>query len=808
MKILTHEGLQYFYNQIAAKFSTKEQTAEAIEEAVGNAGVGTVTSVNGKTGVVQLSASDVGAATEIYVDNKVASMVDSAPETLNTLNELAAALGDDPNFATTVATEIGGKVSKSGDTMTGWLTAPRFLIKSGDGYPALVYLNANGTQISAIHTGEDTHRTYIAQTAIDTSYQESYMLPAISTGLTASKNYSILTSKSPVTIAQGGTGAVNEVTAANNLKVQSLGHGTDVPANANLNNYTTVGNYRCSTTSAAETIANCPVANAFTLQVYAATGTSTSAPTTASWAYFIQKFTTIGGAQYYRTMTFANSTTATFGNWVKIYDSVNNKPTAADVGALPTRPASIEMLPDAYSNHGGFIDFHYNGSTLDHTSRIIEDSENYLNINAFEGGKVKLGRVTAGTWQGSAIGLNYGGTGATTRAGAINNLFKIGTSPVTSTRNDTVTNWTKLGNGVSFYGTSGQLVDQPAQYGTLLNLNAANSEVAQLWFSAPNGAVYHRGANDGGWSGTWIKFYDTSNKPTPAEIGAASSSHTHASLVKSTSSYSGSMSAEMVDQSGLLGWVVSGKYSNSDTTTVALSLRVNKDNGSIQARVDSKAGTKYPTFYTTLNKPSAAEIGAAPTSHTHHNLIAGNGNAGELFWHDDFLLSSATRTVPSLHFGTELLYRHDSSTSQYYSIYDTGNKPTAADVGAIPISGVIAANTDLNTITTPGFYHCAANATVATLANTPTGNAFYMEVGKHAGVYQRIVEYTTAGTAKIYIRNYYAGTWSAWGREYTTWDKPTAADVGALALTGGTVSGAVTINNTLTATKVIGAVYA
>ena len=31
-----------------------------------------------------------------------AKLVDGAPETLDTLNELAAALGDDPNFATTV----------------------------------------------------------------------------------------------------------------------------------------------------------------------------------------------------------------------------------------------------------------------------------------------------------------------------------------------------------------------------------------------------------------------------------------------------------------------------------------------------------------------------------------------------------------------------------------------------------------------------------------------------------------------------------------------------------------------------------
>lgn len=51
-------------------------------------------------------------ATETYVNEKIATMVDSAPETLDTLNELAQALGDDPNFATTVATQIGQKVDK------------------------------------------------------------------------------------------------------------------------------------------------------------------------------------------------------------------------------------------------------------------------------------------------------------------------------------------------------------------------------------------------------------------------------------------------------------------------------------------------------------------------------------------------------------------------------------------------------------------------------------------------------------------------------------------------------------------------
>lgn len=61
-------------------------------------------------------------ATTAFVRGAIANLVDSAPSTLDTLNELAAALGDDPNFAATTAAAIGQRVSKSGDTMTGPLS--------------------------------------------------------------------------------------------------------------------------------------------------------------------------------------------------------------------------------------------------------------------------------------------------------------------------------------------------------------------------------------------------------------------------------------------------------------------------------------------------------------------------------------------------------------------------------------------------------------------------------------------------------------------------------------------------------------
>jgi hypothetical protein len=48
-------------------------------------------------------------ATETYVDTAVTNLIASAPEALDTLNELAAALGDDANFATTITNSIAGK---------------------------------------------------------------------------------------------------------------------------------------------------------------------------------------------------------------------------------------------------------------------------------------------------------------------------------------------------------------------------------------------------------------------------------------------------------------------------------------------------------------------------------------------------------------------------------------------------------------------------------------------------------------------------------------------------------------------------
>ena len=58
-------------------------------------------------GLINDSGTGGLSAAKSYTDSKVADLVDGAPELLDTLNELAAAINDDPNYATTITTQLG-----------------------------------------------------------------------------------------------------------------------------------------------------------------------------------------------------------------------------------------------------------------------------------------------------------------------------------------------------------------------------------------------------------------------------------------------------------------------------------------------------------------------------------------------------------------------------------------------------------------------------------------------------------------------------------------------------------------------------
>lgn len=76
--------------------------------------------------VIGLATPTAGndAAHKSYVDTAIANLVASSPAALDTLNELAAALGDDANFATTVTNAVALKAPLASPALTGTPTAP------------------------------------------------------------------------------------------------------------------------------------------------------------------------------------------------------------------------------------------------------------------------------------------------------------------------------------------------------------------------------------------------------------------------------------------------------------------------------------------------------------------------------------------------------------------------------------------------------------------------------------------------------------------------------------------------------------
>lgn len=389
--------------------------------------------------------SVVGFATESYVNTKVSDLVNSAPETLDTLNELAAALGNDPNFATTVANQIGNKVDKVsgkglstndytaeektklkgietganktvvdvalsgtsanpvqnkvvneainnlntlvGDTAVSEqianstvntankLASARTITvgsasKAFDGSNDIAYSLNDVGALSLSNVGEhlaqgtnidelDYGNFYVASATeaatmqgdipLDTSgyrlihmrgYSASYDRQIALTAdsdimqriklkgvwkpwqkLSFADHTHVLTSDSItgyLSVTKGGTGASDIKIAANNLMVKSLYAGVLIPANSDLNNYTTPGNYTCNKSADVPSLSNCPVAVAFGLTVYYVLNAS----------YLKQEINEYNSETRYE----RHCINGTWGEW-RVYYTSGKKPTPADIGA-------------------------------------------------------------------------------------------------------------------------------------------------------------------------------------------------------------------------------------------------------------------------------------------------------------------------------------------------------------------------------------------------------------------------------------------------------------------------------------------
>lgn len=176
--------------------------------------------------------STYGYATETYVDNSIANVINSAPAALDTLNELAAALGDDPNFATTITNLISGK-------------------------------QAAGTYNTII--GTDTDINTSGATIVDNIFVTDGVITSMGTrtltladlGYTGATNANYITNNNQLT---NGAGYL----LANSSYFKPL---AELPSGVNLNSYRTTGYAAQNSNSQAAAGSNYPVSFAGILEI-------------------------------------------------------------------------------------------------------------------------------------------------------------------------------------------------------------------------------------------------------------------------------------------------------------------------------------------------------------------------------------------------------------------------------------------------------------------------------------------------------------------------------------------------------------
>jgi hypothetical protein len=174
------------------------------------------------TTAYQAYADQAEVDAKAYTDQEVAALVGSAPELLDTLNELAAAIGDDENFAANLATSVGEKVAKAGDTMTGALVLHA---DPANNLEAATKQYVDQAEADAISTAE----AYVVtrEEAITTAY-EAYADQAETDAITSSNSYTDGEITTALTTAQGyaDTAEDNAIAHADALTTDDVAEGT------------------------------------------------------------------------------------------------------------------------------------------------------------------------------------------------------------------------------------------------------------------------------------------------------------------------------------------------------------------------------------------------------------------------------------------------------------------------------------------------------------------------------------------------------------------------------------------------------
>lgn len=421
------------------------------------------------------TVSNTQIANTAYVKAAIEALVNSAPGVLDTLGELAAAIGNDPNFATTMVNALATKAPLASPSLTGTPTAPT------------AAQTISNTQIAT---------TAYVKTAIDALVNSSPgaldTLSELAAALGNDPNFATtmvnaLAAKAPLSnpALTGKPTAPTAAQSSNDTQLATTEFVTravapaflvrgGIPASANLNNfgptsaYTGVWGQSSVSTTAADIANGYPAAERGVLEVFAGGRNNGT-----------QRYTTDGGRVFIRWLAAAwNAASPSWSDWVEI----------GGLSSGTVLPATVTTLSDAtaFAQNQTYV---LSGTRTDSPVGLSSGQNNAIIMSVRRGG-------------GTIMGLHqtlFTAVGTYERYGAPNTA--TGWTSVTWYPGGDANGWRLVGADAMAaigYGTAPASIKDPfdwQQVDMVTGEKRLTTYTATAWVNSPAGITYNSGTN-------------------------------------------------------------------------------------------------------------------------------------------------------------------------------------------------------------------------------------------------------------------------------------------------------------------------
>jgi len=327
-----------------------------------------------------------GYATQTYVNTAVSNLVASAPSTLDTLNELAIALGNDPNFATTIATSIGTKVPQ---TRTLTINGTAYDLSADRSWSIASGVTSFNTRTGAITSTSGDYTTAQVTESGNLYYTDARVRLAISlttTGTSGAASYDNITGILNIPQYQGGVTSFNTRTGAITLSSTDVTTALTYTPVTNARTLTINGTAYDLTADRTWTVGVNPSAR--TIQTYTATASQTTFTVTGGYIVGLVDVFINGVRLTSADFTASNGTTVVLTTGTGVNNIVDIiKYTSAFTASSALRQvtyftATAGQTTFTVSYTPGLIDIFYNGSKLASSEYTASNGTSIVLANA------------------------------------------------------------------------------------------------------------------------------------------------------------------------------------------------------------------------------------------------------------------------------------------------------------------------------------------------------------------------------------------------------------------------------------------